>query len=116
VGEGQSFSRPSIKLLTAGSLGRTSPVLAFFIACFIGWGKRIPNCHRRRLNEYDVRKELDRLYSDVGIPQRLRDLSIPEDSIDLIAERSIETGQRLLANNPRVLSVEEAKELLRMAY
>jgi alcohol dehydrogenase class IV len=56
------------------------------------------------------------LTRDVGIPQRLRDLNIPEDSIDLIAERSIETGQRLLANNPRAMSVEEAKELLRKAY
>jgi alcohol dehydrogenase class IV len=56
------------------------------------------------------------LTQDVGIPQRLRDLNIPEDSIDLIAERSIETGQRLLVNNPRVMSVEEAKELLRKAY
>ncbi|MFB0521379.1 MAG: iron-containing alcohol dehydrogenase, partial [Desulfatiglandales bacterium] len=56
------------------------------------------------------------LTRDVGIPQRLRDLNIPEDSIDIIAERSIETGQRLLANNPRAMSVEEAKEILRIAY
>jgi alcohol dehydrogenase class IV len=56
------------------------------------------------------------LTQDVGIPQRLRDLNIPEDSVDLMAERSIETGQRLLVNNPRSMSVAEAKELLRMAY
>lgn len=56
------------------------------------------------------------LTRDVGIPQRLRDLNIPKDSIDVIAERSIETGQRLLANNPRAMSVEEAKEILRIAY
>ncbi len=56
------------------------------------------------------------LTQDVGIPQRLRDLNIPEDSIDLIAERSIETGQRLLVNNPRVMSVEEAKGILKIAY
>lgn len=57
-----------------------------------------------------------KLTQDVGIPQRLRDLNIPEDSIDLMAERSIETGQRLLANNPRAMTVEEAKEILRTAY
>ena len=57
-----------------------------------------------------------KLTQDVGIPQRLSDLNIPKDSIDLIAERSIETGQRLLANNPRVMSFEEAKEILRTAY
>jgi len=56
------------------------------------------------------------LAQDVGIPQRLRDLNIPEDSIDLIAERSIETGQRLLVNNPRVMGVDEAKEILKIAY
>jgi alcohol dehydrogenase class IV len=56
------------------------------------------------------------LTQDVGIPQRLRDLNIPEDSIDLIAERSIETGQRLLVNNPRSMSLEEAKGILRIAY
>jgi len=57
-----------------------------------------------------------KLTQDVGIPQRLSDLNIPKDSIDLIAERSIETGQRLLANNPRAMTVEEAKEILRTAY
>jgi len=57
-----------------------------------------------------------KLTQDVGIPQRLRDLNIPEDSIDLMAERSLETGQRLLVNNPRVMRVEEAKGILKIAY
>ena len=61
-------------------------------------------------------ESVGKLTQDVGIPQRLSDLNIPKDSIDLIAERSIETGQRLLANNPRAMTVEEAKEILRTAY
>jgi len=59
---------------------------------------------------------VQKLAQEVGIPARLRDLDIPEDSLGLIAERAIETGARLLANNPRVLSVKEAKEILRIAF
>jgi len=61
-------------------------------------------------------ESVQNLAQDVGIPRHLRDLNIAEDSIDLVAERTTETGQRLLANNPRVLSVEEAKEILGAAY
>jgi alcohol dehydrogenase class IV len=61
-------------------------------------------------------ESVEKLNQDIYIPRHLRDLKIPEDSVDLIAERSIETGQRLLAANPRVISVEEAKEVLGMAY
>ena len=61
-------------------------------------------------------ESVEKLTQDVGIPRHLRDLNIPENAVDLIAERSIETGQRLLATNPRVLSVEEAKEILKAAY
>ncbi len=61
-------------------------------------------------------ESVEKLNQDIYIPRHLRDLKIPEDSVDLIAERSIETGQRLLATNPRVISVEEAKEVLGIAY
>jgi alcohol dehydrogenase class IV len=61
-------------------------------------------------------ESVKKLAKDLCIPGRLRELNIPEDSLDLIAERSIETGQRLLAFNPRTLSVAEAKEVLRTAY
>ena len=52
----------------------------------------------------------------VGVPQRLRDLSIPEDSLDAVAKGCIETQARILTSNPRVMSLEEAKEILRRAY
>jgi len=57
-----------------------------------------------------------RLNRDLRIPQLLRDLQIPQDSLDLIAERCMETQGRILANNPRVLSLEEARQILRRAY
>ena len=57
-----------------------------------------------------------RLSQDLGIPGRLRDFDIPEDSIDLTAERAIEAEARLLGNNPRVFGREEAKQILRRAY
>ena len=59
---------------------------------------------------------VQRLSHDVGIPGHLRDLNIPKDSIDLMAERAIESEARLLVNNPRVFTVEDAKEVLRRAY
>jgi alcohol dehydrogenase class IV len=83
------------------------------IASFLGEGIEGLSLDTASQRAVECIKNLTR---DVGIPQRLRDLNIPEDSIDLIAERSIETGQRLLANNPRAMSVEEAKEILRTAY
>ena len=57
-----------------------------------------------------------RLNRDLRIPQLLRDLQIAQDSLDLIAERCMETQGRILANNPRVLSLEEARQILRRAY
>jgi alcohol dehydrogenase class IV len=59
---------------------------------------------------------VQKLCQDVGIPRRLSELEIPEDSIDLIARRSIETGGRILVNNPRVLRIEDAKQILEAAY
>ena len=56
------------------------------------------------------------LSGDLGIPQRLSDLGIPEDSLDLMAETSMQTQGRILANNPRVVSLSDAKRILREAY
>ncbi|GAG21863.1 unnamed protein product, partial [marine sediment metagenome] len=56
------------------------------------------------------------LSDDLGIPQRLSDLGIPEDSLDLMAETSMQTQGRILANNPRVVSLSDAKRILREAY
>jgi alcohol dehydrogenase class IV len=57
-----------------------------------------------------------KLSKAVGISKRLRDLNIPEDSIDLVAERSVTKEARLLVNNPREMGIGDAKEVLKMAY
>jgi len=56
-----------------------------------------------------------KLNRDLGIPGRLRDVNVPEDSLDLVAQRCLET-QRCLAGNPRTMSLEEAKQIVREAY
>ena len=54
----------------------------------------------------------------LGIPQRIRDLDaeVPEDALDAIAARCLETQGRLIANNPRALSLTECRALLGQAY
>lgn len=61
-------------------------------------------------------KVVRRLTQDLRLPQRLGELDIPEDSLDLVAQRCLETQGRIATNNPRVLSLEEAKEILHRAY
>lgn len=57
------------------------------------------------------------LTQDLGLPQHIRDVGdIPEDALDLIAQRCIETQVRILTNNPRTISLAEAKQILKMAF
>ena len=57
-----------------------------------------------------------RLSQSLGIPQRLSELDIPEDGLDQVARRCLETWGRIATNNPRVLSLEDARRILREAY
>lgn len=52
---------------------------------------------------------------DVGIPQRLRDVSIPEDSLPGLAEAAMKVT-RLLENNPRRVTLADALAVYRAAY
>lgn len=52
---------------------------------------------------------------DVGIPQRLRDVSIPENSLSGLAEAAMKVT-RLLENNPRRVTLADALALYRAAY
>lgn len=52
---------------------------------------------------------------DVGIPQRLRDLNIPESALDGLAEAASKVT-RLLDNNPRRVTLPDIKALYRAAY
>jgi alcohol dehydrogenase len=57
-----------------------------------------------------------RLTQEVGIPQRLRDTGVPCELLDAVARSCLETQQRLLANNPRTVTLEDARRLLQEAW
>ena len=61
-------------------------------------------------------KAVRRLTQELRLPQRLREVDVREELLQTLAHRCLETQVRLVANNPRTLSVEEAEEILRKAY
>ena len=61
-------------------------------------------------------KAVRRLTQDLRIPQRLRDLEIPEEAIELVPGRCLQTQGRIVVNNPRTLTLEEAREIVQAAY
>lgn len=56
------------------------------------------------------------LSKDVNIPQRLRELDVPKDALGNVAKVCLETQARILANDPRTISLEEAIQILHTAY
>ncbi len=60
-------------------------------------------------------ERLTDLSINCGIPQRMRDLNVPESAIDVMATESMKVT-RLLNNNPRPLTVEDAREIYRSAW
>ena len=56
------------------------------------------------------------LTQDLKIPRRLRDLEIPEEAIELVPGRCLQTQGRIVVNNPRTLTLEEAREIVQAAY
>ena len=50
-----------------------------------------------------------------GIPQRLRDVGIPESDLPRLARESMKVT-RLLKNNPRHLTAADAEQIYRAAY
>jgi alcohol dehydrogenase len=55
------------------------------------------------------------LSEDVGIVTRMRDLDIPKDAIDEMADGAMKVT-RLLGNNPRVVKKQDAREIYQNAY
>jgi alcohol dehydrogenase len=55
------------------------------------------------------------LSADVGIVSRMRDLDIPEDAIDDMAEACMKVT-RLMDNNPRRMTLDAARQIYREAY
>jgi alcohol dehydrogenase class IV len=50
-----------------------------------------------------------------GIPQRLRDVGVPEADLPRLAQESMKVT-RLLKNNPRDLTAADAEQIYRAAY
>ena len=58
---------------------------------------------------------IERLSEDIRVPRRLRDVGIPEDAIPRLAEAAMKVT-RLLANNPRKVTLEDAVAIYKSAY
>lgn len=58
---------------------------------------------------------VERLSDDLRVPRRLRDVGIPEDAIRRLAEAAMKVT-RLLANNPRKITLEDAVAIYKSAY
>jgi alcohol dehydrogenase len=55
------------------------------------------------------------LAEDIGIPQTLKDLGIPEDAVPQMAEAAMKV-ERPIKNNPRPMTVRVAEEIYRRAF
>ena len=60
-------------------------------------------------------KFVERLSDDLRVPRRLNDVGIPEKAIPGLAEAAMKVT-RLLANNPRKISLEDANAIYKSAY
>lgn len=60
-------------------------------------------------------KFVERLSDDIRVPRRLRDVGVPENAIPRLAEAAMKVT-RLLANNPRKITLEDAVAIYRSAY
>jgi alcohol dehydrogenase class IV len=60
-------------------------------------------------------KFVERLSDDIRVPRRLRDVGIPEEAIPGLAEAAMKVT-RLLANNPRKMTFEDAIAIYKSAY
>ena len=58
---------------------------------------------------------IEDLMEDLTIPRRLRDLSIPQEAIPSLAEGVMKVT-RLLANNPRRITIEDARRIYEEAW
>jgi alcohol dehydrogenase class IV len=60
-------------------------------------------------------KFVERLSDDLRVPRRLRDVGIPEKAIPGLAEAAMKVT-RLLANNPRKITLDDAVTIYKSAY
>jgi len=55
------------------------------------------------------------LVADIGIPHRLRDLNVPREALEEMAAATMEVT-RLLANNPKQLTLDDVREIWQKAW
>ena len=78
------------------------------------FGERVEGVSELDAAETAVRF-VERLSDDLRVPRRLRDVHIPENAIPGLAEAAMKVT-RLLANNPRKVTLEDAVAIYRSAY
>lgn len=75
-------------------------------------------CKREADDEATARKGIEKVKSfiaECGVPARLRDVNIPKDAIPQMAVDALKI-QRLLKNNPRHISEQDAVDIYEAAY
>lgn len=77
-------------------------------------GEKVTGLSLREAAEYSV-KAVFQLSKDIGIISKMRELNIPEDTIDDMAKSAMKVT-RLLNNNPRKITSDDAKKIYTDAY
>lgn len=75
-------------------------------------------CEKQKNDEctaYEGVKKIKELITACGIPATLKEVNVPEDTIPLIAKDALKI-QRLLKNNPREITVQDAIAIYKAAY
>jgi alcohol dehydrogenase class IV len=67
----------------------------------------------QRMAEIGV-EAIERLAKDLRVPRHLAEFGVEENDISGLAEGAMKVT-RLLANNPRIMTLEDAKEIYRAA-
>jgi alcohol dehydrogenase class IV len=60
-------------------------------------------------------EEVEAIIADTGLPTSLKDANVPETDLPMLAEDAM-LHQRLLVNNPRDVSQQDALEIYSAAY
>ena len=74
----------------------------------------VENLPQRQAAEAAI-SAVEELMRDVNIPLHLREMKIPQEAIPRMAEGAMK-GTRLLANNPRKMTLRDAEEIYRKAW
>lgn len=88
--------------------------LAKFADIAVAFGERVENSSRLESAEVAA-KVVERLANDIRVPRKLRDFNIPEAAIPHLAEGVLKVT-RLLSNNPRRITLNDAINIYESAY